>query len=130
VQVTQGGPVDVYTTNDLGFGAYTDPNATAFPFYPAASIQNKTSIQRGFTPPTGGRYYVIVDNAATPSGGATPKGPVTVDVRLERQSLLPIVAGILGTIVALALLFVWTTRRQRRRKVLVRKSESPPPPTQ
>lgn len=130
VQVTQGGSIDVYTTNEFGFGAYRDPNATTFPYYPAGSIQNKTSFQHGFTPPTGGTYFVIVDNAATPSGGATPKGPVTVDVRLERRSLLPIVAGILASIVAVAVILVWTARRRRRRKVLVRKGESPPPPNQ
>ncbi len=128
VQVTQGGRIDVYTTNEFGFGEYTDPNATTFGFYAAASRENKTSFQGAFTPPTGGTYYVIVDNARIPIGGATPTGPVTVDVHFEKRSLVPIVAGILGAIVGGALVLVWATRRRRKRTAVVREKASPPPP--
>ena len=128
VQVTQGGRVDVYTTNEFGFGEYTDPNATTFGFYAAGSMENKTSFRGSFTPPTSGRYYVIVDNARIPIGGATPTGPVTVDVQFEKRSLVPIVGGILGAIVGVALLLVWAARRRRRRTAVVREKVSPPPP--
>ncbi len=46
-----------------------------------------------FAAPTGDVYYVILDNTRITSGGAEPVGPVTLDVSLEKTSILPILVG-------------------------------------
>lgn len=133
VQVLQGGRIDVFSTNDVGFSQYTDPNSTVFSYYPEGSQTNTTSFPGNFAAPTGGEYFVIVDNTPTTSGGATPTGPVTLDVSLEKTSLLPFLLGLFGGIVAVGIGLILYLRSKRRKRfaalLSTPPSEPPTPPT-
>lgn len=125
VQVTQGGPIDVFTTNDFGFREYTRANATEFSYYPDGSQLNTSSFVGSLTPPTSGQYYVILDNTAITDRGATPSGPVTVDVTVGKAALLPVVVGILAAVAATVLAVFWFLRSRRRK----REAAPPVPPS-
>ncbi len=126
VDVTQGGPIDVFSTNVFGFGQYTSPNATEFSYYPDGSQLNTSSFVGSLTPPTSGQYYLILDNTAITNPGARPSGPVTVHVTLGKASLLPVVVGIFVAIAATVVAAFWLLWWRRRK----RQAAPPVPPSE
>ena len=129
VRVSQGGPVDIFTTNRLGFLEYSDANSTQFSYYPNASQNTTESFMAGFAPPTSGEYYVIIDNSQTPPGGATPVGAVIIDIALEKTSLLPVVVGIIAAIVAVVggtIVLIRSRRRKRLHALSIAEPAGPP----
>lgn len=128
VRVVSGGLIDVFTTNDFGYGQYTDPNATIFSYYREGSQNNTASFSARFAAPTSGQYYAIVDNTRITRDGATPTGPVTVDVSLEKTSLLPFLAGVILGIAAVAIGIILFLGSRRRKRMAAPSIPSPPQP--
>lgn len=131
IHVVSGSRIDVYTTNELGYGEYTDPNSTTFDYYPDGSMTNVTDLAATFPAPTSGTYYVIVDNTRITQEGAMPTGAVTVHVALEKSSLVPVLAGSAAGIAAVivgAILYVRMRPRKRRVAKAPAKTPSQRPP--
>jgi hypothetical protein len=63
----------------------TKPKGTTFTYYASGSALNITAKSYSFTTPATGSYYIVINNSGGIHNGATPKGPVDVDILITAQ---------------------------------------------
>ncbi len=63
----------------------TKPKGTTFTYYNAGSALKVKDKTYSFTTPDAGKYYVVINNAGGIQNGATPTGPVDVDILITAK---------------------------------------------
>ena len=105
---TDGSPVDLFLMDSAGFDEYQsvqNSQATTFNYYVAGSSLNVVQKTYAFTVPDSDRYYIVIDNTATPDNGAYAGVPVNVHVKVTGESAVPgfkaifAIAAILGIVI-------------------------------
>ena len=107
---TDGNAVDLFLMNSAGFDEYQyrqSDLATAFNYYEDGSSLNVVQKTYTFTVPNSDRYYIVIDNTATPDNGAYAGVPVNVHVKVTGESAVPGFKAIfaIAAILGIAILF-------------------------
>ncbi len=110
VQVTTGGDIDVYFTNQAGYSDYVNPDAPEFYYFVKPTKEQVSSFSNSFHPNQTGTYYIVLDNAYITDTGAMPTGPVVVALEVTKAPyspfgvpeviLYPLVGAAIGVTVA------------------------------
>lgn len=89
---TDGNPVDLFLMDSADFDEYQSVQsgqATTFNHYVYGSSLNVVQKTYAFTVPDSDRYYIVIDNTATPDNGAYAGVPVNVHVKVTGESAVP-----------------------------------------
>ncbi|HVL48143.1 MAG TPA: hypothetical protein VM889_06265 [Candidatus Thermoplasmatota archaeon] len=73
--IQASGPIDIFLLSQIQYEAYQGASSR---YFPTESFLQKTSLRHIFRVPANQPYVLVIDNSASPSGGAPGSGYVTV----------------------------------------------------
>jgi len=112
---TDGNAVDLFLMNSADFDEYQSVQsgpATTFNYYVDGSSLNVVQKTYTFTVPNADRYYIVIDNTATPDNGAYAGVPVNVHVKVTGESA---VSGFKAIFAIAAILGIALLCRRRKK---------------
>ena len=112
---TDGNAVDLFLMDSAGFDEYQSVQsgpATTFNYYVDGSSLNVVQKTYAFTVPDSDRYYIVIDNTATPDNGAYAGVPVNVHVKVTGESA---VSGFKAIFAIAAILGIALLCRRRKK---------------
>ncbi len=124
IRVTQGFAIDVYFVPPDGLADYRDPLAALFRLY--QGVENQRVIAGTFSAASGD-VSVILDNVNRTDTGASPSGPVTVDVSLQKNPSFLYLGAVALIVFGIAVLAAVAILARRRAKAPPKPARRPPP---